>query len=119
MIKGPEEEAEKKLKKAVRKAQSKAKKKARREARRRKKQGWVAWVVEWLGDIRLPIPRWTDPKGYVLRAGPIILHPLYTLYTLLEPYIHLCTPVMHVYTNTSYIHTIHTPNTPLNTLYTP
>ena len=106
MIKGPEEEAEKKLKKAVRKAQSKAKKKARREARRRKKQGWVAWVVEWLGDIRLPIPRWTDPKGYVLRAGPIILHPLYTLYT---PFRAVHTPVVHPLCMYIRIHHTYTP----------
>ena len=51
--------------------------------------------------------------GYTCRCEPIILYPLYTLYT---PFIAVHTPI---YTRYRCIYTIHTPNTPLNTLYTP
>ena len=50
-------------------------------------------------------------KKEEVRAGPIILYtPLYTLYTpsLLVPYIHLYTPVIHVLVYTPYTHHIYT-----------
>ena len=46
------------------------------------------------------------------------IHPVYTLYTPPLPYLHLCTPVIHMYIHP--IYTSITPlKTPLNTLYTP
>ena len=38
--------------------------------------------------------------------NPIIVYPLFTLYTPAQPYLHLCTPVTHVY-NTIYTHIIY------------
>ena len=49
----------------------------------------------------------------VREEEPIILYPLYTLYT---PFIAVHTPI---YTRYICIYTIHTPNTPLNALNTP
>ena len=63
-----------------------------------------------------PSPRWAAVYGEGSRAlgqvrQPIIVYPLCTLYTPSLPHLHLCTPVIHVYT-------IYTPLTTLNTLYT-
>ena len=61
---------------------------------------------------------WT--QGYVKKkrgVKPSYLHPVYTRYTPLLPYVHLCTP--RCTPDIHQIHTIYTSNTPLNTPYTP
>ena len=55
-------------------------------------------------------------RGKQVRAGPIIVYPLFPLYTPAQPYLHLCTPVTHVYTPYSHLYIL---LTHLNTPYTP
>ena len=52
---------------------------------------------------------------YTLYTPFIPLH--YHIYAYVHPFTHVYTPYIHLFIH--YIYTIYTPNTPLNTLYTP